>query len=359
MWKLPSLKKNKPPWHTSHDLNMVFEKIVSDSGRVFGPGVVKSDAGTITPSNSLRRYAESGWSYDKVDWFQFEGCHVNSTSGVVFHRPTGSFFVDFHWGWGKPRSALRPKFDPLRIDKVRSQDPFLMVTGNGYHGVIEDIPNALKLKAEFKDLKLATSRPNGWVHQLLISLGVPEDDFIFLTQNRWIDSCNFVAATKSSFGEFVNAEGIKYLSKKSIATESMKASKNRFDSMGTEKKSNQKIYVSREKSSSRWFSAEREVKALFEDYGFRSIYLEELAVKDQIKMFSDASFVAGFHGAGLVNLVFSEPNIKVLELYHSNKINPCYLALCTVRGHQYSNFEVAENFANKSSLNTLLDKLLK
>lgn len=48
--------------------------------------------------------------------------------------------------------------------------------------------------------------------------------------------------------------------------------------------------------------------------GFELIFLEELDIFDQVSLFNNAKFIIGLHGAGLTNLIFSNPKTKVLEL---------------------------------------------
>ena len=80
-----------------------------------------------------------------------------------------------------------------------------------------------------------------------------------------------------------------------------------------------KIYINRKDSvydskNIRKIINENEVIEYLEKKGFVSIVLSELSFKDQIKLFSYADFITGLHGAGYANIVFCNPNTKILEL---------------------------------------------
>lgn len=84
---------------------------------------------------------------------------------------------------------------------------------------------------------------------------------------------------------------------------------------------NQKIYISRNKSNKRTLLNEAEIIPLLNEYGFKIIYTEELSIEEQIKLFSQTSHLLSIHGAGLSNLVFMQPNSKVIEIRHE-ELNP-------------------------------------
>ena len=60
--------------------------------------------------------------------------------------------------------------------------------------------------------------------------------------------------------------------------------------------------------------------------------MSNLNFKDQVKLFTNANFVVGLHGAGFANIIFSKPGTKVIEiaslhsgLVISNLANKCRL----------------------------------
>ena len=83
-----------------------------------------------------------------------------------------------------------------------------------------------------------------------------------------------------------------------------------------------RVYISRNNSPRRIITNEKELEDLLHKYNFEKYYLEDLSVEDQISLFHSAECVVAPHGAGLVNLVYSNSDTTVLEIfpqyYHDN-----------------------------------------
>ncbi len=89
-----------------------------------------------------------------------------------------------------------------------------------------------------------------------------------------------------------------------------------------------RIYVTRgDKPNTRRLVREAETLPLLEKEGFVRVDPGRLTVQEQIDLFAGAEVVVAPHGAGLANLVFCSPGVKVLELFAPNYVNPCYWAL--------------------------------
>lgn len=75
-----------------------------------------------------------------------------------------------------------------------------------------------------------------------------------------------------------------------------------------------RIYISRENATRRRVVNRSKVLELLTRFGFESYKLETLSVRDQVELFCNADVVIGPHGAGFVNMIFSnDPNI--IELF--------------------------------------------
>lgn len=79
----------------------------------------------------------------------------------------------------------------------------------------------------------------------------------------------------------------------------------------TEKK---RVYVSRRKQdeSRRRLADEDKVEALFNKYGFISVFPEELSFLEQVKLFSQTEVFAGTTGAAFTNIIFLPENATVI-----------------------------------------------
>ena len=74
-----------------------------------------------------------------------------------------------------------------------------------------------------------------------------------------------------------------------------------------------------------------------EDIDFIGIvYLEEMGLKDQIKLFQNADLVVSTHGSGLCHLIWSKPGTKVMEVFASTDDRlPIFGYLSKFMGHNY------------------------
>jgi hypothetical protein len=96
-----------------------------------------------------------------------------------------------------------------------------------------------------------------------------------------------------------------------------------------------RVYVSR-RHSQRSLPDEARVEQLLEAEGFTILHLEAMDWADQIAAFQQAEVVVGPHGAGLSNLVFTQPDATVVELTFGLHYNRCFEWICHVVGHAYS-----------------------
>lgn len=95
------------------------------------------------------------------------------------------------------------------------------------------------------------------------------------------------------------------------------------------------IYITRCKARRRRVSNEDEVFRLLENNGFEKVILEDLHVKDQIKLFQESKVVVASHGAGLTNIMFMQKEQAVVELKSDNNNYWCYFSLARVFGLKY------------------------
>ena len=95
-----------------------------------------------------------------------------------------------------------------------------------------------------------------------------------------------------------------------------------------------KLYISRNKAADRKLVNENEVMGLLEERGFNRIYLEDLPLKEQIKMMANAEIIIGPHGAGLTNMIFGKDMI-IIELF-GKYVNACYYTMAQAMGHEYA-----------------------
>ena len=95
------------------------------------------------------------------------------------------------------------------------------------------------------------------------------------------------------------------------------------------------IYISR-RNARRSPENETEVENTFQNLGFKVLELEKLTLLDQIASLSQASMIAGVHGAGLTNAIWLKKGSKVLDIVNENYWTECFHRLCALKEVQYA-----------------------
>jgi len=96
----------------------------------------------------------------------------------------------------------------------------------------------------------------------------------------------------------------------------------------------ERLYISR-RDAARSLPGEEQLEDQLTERGFHIVHPSNLSWSEQINLFRSAKVVAAPHGAGLSNLVFSEPGVQVIELTNGRHYNRCFEWLCHVAGHSY------------------------
>ena len=105
-----------------------------------------------------------------------------------------------------------------------------------------------------------------------------------------------------------------------------------------------KFYIDRSDSKSghrnkRIILNEREVISFLKKKGFSVLTLSDLNFVDQVNLFNKAEHIVGLHGAGFANLVFCEPNTKVVE-FQSDTAGDMFKNLSLKNNLKYENISI-------------------
>jgi capsular polysaccharide biosynthesis protein len=114
------------------------------------------------------------------------------------------------------------------------------------------------------------------------------------------------------------------------------------------------LFIARRKGGKRVLLNEGDVVKALEFKNFKVIYLEELSVQQQVKLFYNAGQIIGVHGAGLTNLLFSRPGCFVLELFPINYVNQCYWTIASYNELTYA-YLLGEGNDITDEINHLVD----
>jgi capsular polysaccharide biosynthesis protein len=155
----------------------------------------------------------------------------------------------------------------------------------------------------FEKLISSSKKPYVKVKELIATSVPPFDGRI----HPWV--CTFLRSVFLQLKEPLNAEVLKVLPKR--------------------------IYISRKEASKRRVLNENDIIEVLKKYDFHVIQLEQMSFMEQVNLFSNVDYVIAPHGAGLSNLVFCNPKIKVIEMFSPKHIEPIYWYLCNILNLDY------------------------
>jgi len=125
----------------------------------------------------------------------------------------------------------------------------------------------------------------------------------------------------------------------------------------------QLIYVSRELARGRKIANKSVVEPFLEEQGFQRYFLEKMSFEQIVRLFASARVVISPHGAGVANIIFSQPGTKVIEIFspRAKQIGTCYWSMSNAMRHDYWYLfgkEVAnEKVPGQSNIEVSIDKI--
>ncbi len=97
-----------------------------------------------------------------------------------------------------------------------------------------------------------------------------------------------------------------------------------------------KIYISRRKATRRKIVNQDDLSILLSSYDFETVFLEDYTIEHQIKLLYETQCVIAPHGAGLTNILFMQPETKVIELKAHNNDYWCFFSMARLAKLHYS-----------------------
>lgn len=279
-------------------------------------------------ASTSKSYVASEWVCHPVYLLESDNSYVNIDTGVVFLNDCKKYVLETSWGWAKYRTASVSILETSRIYDLEGSEPTYIATATGYHGIVEDLAVILLLFRLGYKFRVIVSEKNKWLANL-ISLYFPSMITLLLPTGLWVSGKKNLITTKSSFGEFVHPELIRELNRAPLEHLDLRNNEGR-----------NKIFISRGDSKNRTYEQEGQIARLFSEAGYEIAQLSKISVLEQVKLFFNATHVAGIHGAGFVNIAWCGKKIKVWEFFHRNHFNSCYSSLSHVLNHEYANSDI-------------------
>lgn len=198
---------------------------------------------------------------------------------------------------------------------------------NYYHWVLDFVPRALALS---RRVRLPPARilikepPPGFGTEILDALGIGLEARAPLDASRRHRFERLIVVT--NFTEYGFIHPATWPALRDLAARLVPGTRSRRD---------RRLFVSRASASRRRLVNEDEIAAVAAGFGFETVHPERLTLAEQIALFSEAELVAGPHGAGLTNLVWSDTAGLIELLPEAPGLNH-YKMICQLLDRPYS-----------------------
>ncbi len=114
-------------------------------------------------------------------------------------------------------------------------------------------------------------------------------------------------------------------------------------------KKSSKIFISRKDAhNKRFVPNEDEIFKLFENYGFARYELAKLSLAQQILLFHNAQEIVSFAGSGALNIIFSKPNTKYVEIVQT-MLDATFFFLANIFNLNYCCLDATESYDFKNT----------
>lgn len=276
--------------------------------------LVANSSYKITHGNEFRRIL-------KVD-----NSVLNTKTGVIWSNNKLLLESTF-WNY---EDLLR--WEPRPFAPKRLHGNYYSLPDNGfYHFLIEDLPRYIQAKNFGGDCKTLIGKESRYLTEV-ISLLSPGNAKLISYPVR-IESLYISEKIKESL----------------FSTEDLKILHSRFAEF-RKFYHGFRIFISRKdhkgsKYLARGLTKKNEIENFFKDLGFKIVYLEDLSFSQQIELCSHAEIIAGFHGAGLSNIVWADSGIKVIEITNT-RVTTHFEHLSKICGHKFLRFSIQSNLSD-------------
>ena len=251
---------------------------------------------------------------------------VVTADGKVLHETLWSADL-FGAGFPPRRRTRRPRLEPLMAASLVA--PW---HGNWFHWVLNTLPRQRVLQAAGMDR---------------LPVIIPEK--LSAARRRSLEAVGIDLRSAITYGRTPLA--VETLVWPSSATHAYYASSSSaawlrervLSGLHIRRRSRRRLYISRPTDRPlplprgyprRAIVNEAEVIDVLRGRGFEVVRPEKLSFDDQVRLFCDAEAVVAPHGAGSVNIVFSE-HAALIELFEPQFVDPGPFAVATAAGHDY------------------------
>jgi capsular polysaccharide biosynthesis protein len=118
------------------------------------------------------------------------------------------------------------------------------------------------------------------------------------------------------------------------------------DNLAIDNNPSKKLYISRKNCfGTRILLNQNNVEQIFKEHGYEIVYPELIPFQEQLKLFSEAEYIAGPSGAGFTNILFANKTAKIICILPSETKLTCYSNIAAVLGQtcRYLDGKIHEN----------------
>jgi hypothetical protein len=184
---------------------------------------------------------------------------------------------------------------------------------NYNHWLIECLGRFYLLnKSRFKPDFYILSNNLSFQKEIIEFLELDTNKILKIEENITIQANAIIVPSFINNWNLINLRGYKHYQKKYLPSWISNVYRNKIQN---KKYGQNKIYISRLFAKYRKIENEDEIINMLKNKGYGIYHLENMLVKDQIELFSNALIVLGPHGAGFSNILFCPQHTLICELF--------------------------------------------
>ena len=183
---------------------------------------------------------------------------------------------------------------------------------NGYfHWIARMLPKLWVLRANNMSIEdfdhIVVNGPEiGFKVSTLADFGIPKEKIIY-TEEEQLYKFEFMLGVNNIR---YHKEGIDFMREKYLSP--------------SPKKVDRKVYLSRQKAKHRKIIGEENLIALLKRKGFEILDFADYTIAEQAEIMATTKELITIHGAGLANLIFANPEMRLLEILEDTFVNVNY-----------------------------------
>ncbi len=231
--------------------------------------------------------------------------------------PDNVAFTDYTTDIKHPlRNKMKYKFN--NAEKLSGKVAICSVEPNNlnyFHWMLEIFPRInLIQKSGLEVDKYIISNEKPFQKYLLELIGIKENQVINYQPNRLIQAEELIIPDMLNNFEYIQTNYGYYYNTRYFPAWIADFYKNLVLPHLT-KSNPERIYISRKSTDHRRITNEPEVQDYLRPLGFKTYYLEEMSFIEQAQLFYNAEAIIAPHGAGLVNQIFCDNKVKIIEIF--------------------------------------------